>query len=138
MVSCQPSLTARRFGANPQSGKCIMDMFFVRVLRQITSSNLLIPLCLGLAGSFTGAALSRGQGQSTSSIGLDDRHGRVEGLVLTQAGVPVINATVYAVELGRTPVATTDLEGKFILIGVTVGEHRIFAFKEADRFPDVF
>src|SRR6266404_2642775 len=64
------------------------------------------------------------------------RYGRIEGTVIDSAGLPVSNATVYVLQNGRAPAGITDGKGNFVLTNIEVGEHRIFAYKERDNYPN--
>jgi hypothetical protein len=60
----------------------------------------------------------------------------IEGTVVDSTGFPVAGATVYVFKHGRTPSSTTNAKGYFVLNEIEVGEHRIFAYKESDRYPN--
>jgi hypothetical protein len=63
--------------------------------------------------------------------------GTIEGQVVTSEGLPVADATVYAFKLGGSPLASTNIEGKFALTNLSAGKHLIIAFKESDGFPNL-
>jgi hypothetical protein len=71
-----------------------------------------------------------------SSQGVQRRTGKIEGRVLDLVGMPVANATVYVLENGRSPAATTAANGDFVIMNVGVGEHRVFAYKESENYPN--
>jgi hypothetical protein len=64
------------------------------------------------------------------------RYGRVEGQIVDYSGMPVSGATVYVLEDGRTPASISDETGHFVITNVTVGEHRVFAYKETEYYPN--
>lgn len=66
-----------------------------------------------------------------------ERHGTVEGQVVTKEGLPVADATVYAFKIGGSPLASTNIEGKFTLTNLSSGKHLIIAYKESDGFPNL-
>jgi len=63
-------------------------------------------------------------------------HAVVEGRVVTNDGMPVANATVYALRDCRSFLNVTDDQGNFTL-PVLAGKHRISAYKESDGYPDL-
>jgi hypothetical protein len=91
--------------------------------------GLLLPIMAFLASS--SYAQDKSENQSKKGYGM------IEGQVVTMEGVPVANATVYAFEYGRSLINITDVQGKFTLTHVPVGEHRIIAYKEGDGFPNL-
>jgi hypothetical protein len=91
--------------------------------------GLLLPILAFLASS--SYAQDKSENQSKKGYGM------IEGQVVTMEGVPVANATVYAFEYGRSPINVTDVQGKFTLTHLPVGEHRINAYKEDDGFPNL-
>jgi hypothetical protein len=64
------------------------------------------------------------------------RVGRIEGTVKDVQGLPVANATVYVLQIGRTPASRTDAKGNFVLENVAVGVQRVFAYKESDNYAN--
>src|SRR5258708_6558491 len=74
---------------------------------------------------------------SALSVGTTQyRYGTIEGTVTDFVGVPISNATVYVLQDGRAPTGITDAKGNFVLTNVEVGQHRIFAYKESDGYPN--
>jgi hypothetical protein len=63
--------------------------------------------------------------------------GQIEGTVVTEQRTPIANAIVYLLENGRSPVTTTDSNGRFSFKEVPVGSHKIIAYKESDGFPNM-
>lgn len=63
--------------------------------------------------------------------------GRLEGIVVTQEGLPVSDAIVYIFTLGRSPTTRTDQTGHFSFSGLSVGDHNLIAYKESDGYPNL-
>jgi hypothetical protein len=75
-------------------------------------------------------------GSAREGVSQTEGYGEIEGTVVDESGAAVADATVYVLERGRSPSAVTDASGRFLLSSVKAGSHRIFAFKEADGFPN--
>src|SRR6266850_1871265 len=63
-------------------------------------------------------------------------YGTIDGVVVTDAGTPLANASVYVFQNGGSPITTTDEHGRFKLTGVAIGRHLVLAYKESDGFPN--
>lgn len=93
-----------------------------------SSQFLTLVLILVLAWSVDTSALTGGGARYYS--------GSIEGTVTDAAGSPISNATVYVLQKGRSPATTTDANGKFLLANVEPGQHRVFAYKDSDNYPN--
>jgi hypothetical protein len=66
---------------------------------------------------------------------------RIEGTVRDLAGIPISEATVYAVNSDniRSRIASsTDVQGQFVLRNVPPGRYEVRAYKESEGYPDTF
>lgn len=78
-----------------------------------------------------------GYAQDKSANQSGNRYGAVEGIVVTREGIPVADATVYILQIGRSLLGSTDINGMFTLAHIPVGNHKIIAYKESDGFPNL-
>src|SRR5256885_17176111 len=70
----------------------------------------------------------------TNSSPQSSADGVIEGVVVTQSGVPLQGARVYLYQSGLSAVTVTEVDGTFRIRNASVGPHRIFAYKEDDGF----
>ena len=95
----------------------------MKSLRIICVSLLLIAVALGFP-------------QRPAISQVEGRYGDIEGVVITGEGKPVAAAKVYVFEIGGSPVANSDENGRFKFKDVVVGRHLVLAYKESDGFPN--
>jgi len=77
------------------------------------------------------AITATADGPNESAVEGDEARGKIEGLVESEAGRPLANATVVArpLERGGTPsLVSTDAEGRFQLTGLAPAAYRLRAF----------
>jgi len=104
-------------------------------MRKAVSRCVLPGLLLSVVTAFV--QMHPGYAREEPASQSKERYGTVEGRVVTREGLPVANATVYAFKLGGSPLASTNIEGKFALTNLSAGKHVIIAYKESDGFPNL-
>lgn len=67
--------------------------------------------------------------------------GTIEGVVQTLKGIPIADASVYAIDLNnirRRFRATTSSDGRFVLHDVPPSTYSVHAYKESEEYADTF
>lgn len=104
-------------------------------MRKAVRLGVLVGVLLSVVTAF--ALMLPGSARAEPGSQSGERNGTVEGQVVTREGLPVANAMVYAFQLGGSPLASTNTEGKFTLTNLSAGKHLIIAYKESDGYPNL-
>lgn len=104
-------------------------------MKKAVRLGVLVGVLLSVVTAF--ALMHPGSVRAEPASQSGERNGTVEGQVVTREGLPVANATVYAFQLGGSPLAFTNTEGKFALTNLSAGNHLIIAHKESEGYPNL-
>lgn len=76
-----------------------------------------------------------------TSVSAQTEAGTIEGVVQTLKGIPIADASVYAIDLNNIRKrfkTTTTSDGTFVIRGVPPSDYSVHAYKESEGYADTF